>query len=180
MLDRLRLGLLGLTLCACSSAGPYGYSRAYSANDDEEDAVENASEYDPVMVQREPDSWKKQKITLFGVVTSRKEGSGGAAYLTLSMRTLAARNLCDDFDEETCRVTVSDHEHAIVHVLAKLNSDDHLGKLSVGAGSLLRIVGKLSDNVDPDDGMPVLEVNYYRHWPRDYYVTNADASHMRR
>jgi hypothetical protein len=95
------------------------------------------------------------------------------------MRTLSNRNLCDELDEETCRVTVSDKEHAVVHVLAKLKGDDQLGKLSVGAGSLLRVVGKLSDNVDPDDGMPVLEVNFYRHWPRDYYVTTADASHMR-
>ena len=184
MLDRLRLGLLGLTLVvgssACSSAGPYGYSKSYSPSDEEEDAVENASEYDPVMAQREPDSWKKQKVTLFGIVTSRKDGQGGAAYLTLSMRTLANRNLCDDFDEETCRVTVSDKEHAVVHVLAKLKGDDNLGKLSVGAGSLVRVVGKLSDNVDPDDGMPVLEVQFYRHWPRDFYVTNAASSHMRR
>ncbi len=179
MLDRLRFGLLGLTLLACSSAGPYGFSRTYSANDDEETAVESATEYDPVMAQREPDTWKKQKVTLFGIVTSRKEGAGGAAYLTLSMRTLANRNLCDTLDEETCRVTVSDREHAVVHALAKLNGDDQIGKLSVGAGSLVRVVGKLSDNVDPDDGMPVLEVQFYRHWPRDYYVTQASASHMR-
>ncbi len=180
MLDRLSFSLFGLTLLACSSAGPYGYSRAYSANDDEEAAVENASEYDPVMAQREPDTWKKQKIMLFGIVTSRKEGPGGAAYLTLSMRTLAERNLCDDFDEETCRVTVGDHEHVVVHALAKLKGDDQLGKFSVGAGSLVRVVGKLSDNVDPDDGMPVLEAQFYRHWPRGYFVTSADASHMRR
>jgi hypothetical protein len=180
MLDRLSLGLLGLTLFACSSAGPYGYSKTYSPHDDEEDAVANATEYDPIMVQREPDTWKKQKVMLFGIVTSRKEGNGGAAYLTLSMRTLANRNLCDDFDEETCRVTVSDKEHAVVHALAKLKGDDQLGKLSVGAGSLLRVVGKLSDDVDGDDGMPVLEVQYYRHWPRDYFVTSASSSHMRR
>jgi hypothetical protein len=54
MLERLFFGLAGLVLCACSSAGPYGYSRAYSALDEEEDAVENATEYDPVMAQRDP------------------------------------------------------------------------------------------------------------------------------
>jgi hypothetical protein len=180
MLDRLRPGLLALAVFGCSSAGPYGYSKAYSPIDDEEDAVENASEYDPVMAQREPETWKKQKVTLFGVVTSRKEGAGGAAYLTLSMRTLANRNLCDDFDEQTCRVTVSDKEHAVVHALAKLKGGDHLGNLSVNAGSLVRVVAKVSDDVDPDDGMPVLDVQFYRHWPRDYYVTTAASSHMRR
>ena len=105
MLDRLCLGLIGLTLFGCASAGPYGYSKTYSALDEEEDAVENASEYDPVMAQREPDAWKKQKIVLFGVVTSRKEGTAGAAYLTLSMRTLANRNLCDDRSLRPCRRT---------------------------------------------------------------------------
>jgi hypothetical protein len=180
MLERLFFGLAGLVLCACSSAGPYGYSRAYSALDEEEDAVENATEYDPVMAQRERDTWKQKQVMLFGLVTSRKEGAGGAAYLTLSMRTLAERNLCDDFDEETCRVTVSDREHAVVHALAKLKGDDQIGKLSVGPGSLVRVVGKLSDNVDNVDGLAVVEVQYYRHWPRDYFVTTAASSHMRR
>jgi hypothetical protein len=132
------------------------------------------------MAEREPDEWRKSKVWLFGVVRSRSEGPGGAAYLSLGMRTLAARNLCDDFEEETCRVTVSQKEHAVVHALAKLAANDNIGKESVGPGSLVRVVGRLSDSVDPNDGMPVLEVQYYRHWPRGYYVTTADASHMRK
>ena len=172
--------LLSLSLVGCSSAGPYGYSRDYSPLSAEEDAIEGAREYDPVMVQRDPDAWRKGKVTLFGVVRSRSEGPGGTAYLSLGMRTLAARNLCDDFEEETCRVTVGDREHAVVHVLAKLAANDNIGKESVGPGSLVRVVGKLSDSVDPNDGAPVLEAQYYRHWPRGFYVTSADASHMRR
>ncbi len=172
--------LLSVASVGCSSAGPYGYSRDYSPLSAEEEAVDGAREYDPIMAQREPDDWKKGKVMLFGVVRSRSEGPGGTAYLSLGMRTLAARNLCDDFEEETCRVTVGTKEHAIVHVLAKLDANDNIGKESVSAGSLVRVVGKLSDGVDPDDGMPVLEVQYYRHWPRGFYVTSADASHMRK
>jgi hypothetical protein len=172
--------IFSLASVGCSSAGPYGYSRDYSPLSAEEDAVEGAREYDPVMVQRDPDDWKKGKVMLFGVVRSRTEGPGGTAYLSLGMRSLAARNLCDDFEEETCRVTVGNKEHAIVHVLAKLGAGDDIGKESIGAGSLVRVVGKLADGVDPEDGTPVLEVQYYRHWPRGFYVTSADASHMRK
>ena len=41
-----------------------------------------------------------------------------------SVRTLEARNLCDTSDEDTCRVTVSDREHAAVHAHARLSGDD--------------------------------------------------------
>jgi hypothetical protein len=47
-------------------------------------------------------------------------------------------------------------------------------------GALVRVIGKLSDNVDATDGMPVIVASYYRHWPRNYYVTTAAAQHMRR
>ncbi|HEX3850810.1 MAG TPA: hypothetical protein VHW01_07570, partial [Polyangiaceae bacterium] len=83
-------------------------------------------------------------------------------------------------DEDTCRVTVSEHEHATLHANVKLESGDDVGQYSVGKGSLLRVIGKLSDEVDHDDGTPVLRVSYYRHWPRNFFVTTADAAHMTR
>ncbi|MFO0568375.1 MAG: hypothetical protein U0263_22125 [Polyangiaceae bacterium] len=170
----------GLALAGCHSPGQYGYARVYSPLSDEETAQKGAKEFDPVMVQRAPDEWRGKAVTLFGVVKARNPGPGGNADLTLSVRSLEPRNLCDTGDEDTCRVTVGDREHAIVHALSKLSGDDDIGKLSVGAGSLVRIVGTLSDNVDPDDGAQVVRVTYLRHWPRDYYVTTADRSHMRR
>jgi len=75
---------------------------------------------------------------------------------------------------------VSEHEHAVVHATIKLASEDDIGAHSVGPGSLLRVIGKLSDEVDPDDGSPVLRASYYRHWPRNFFVTTADAAHMQR
>lgn len=163
----------------CHSAGPYGYSRVYSPLDEEEDALEGAAPLDPVMVERERGDFKNKKLSFFGVVKSRKEAPGGKAYLTLGMRTLSPRNLCDEMDEETCRVTVSDREHAVVHVVAKLQGADDIGKLSVQFGSLLRVVGRLADDVDKDDGGLVLQALYTRHWPRDYYVTTEAREHMR-
>ena len=172
--------VLAFALFGCSSAGQYGHSRVYSALSAEDSAAEGSREYDPVMAERDKADWKKGTVSLFGVVKSRAAAKDGGAYVALSMRTLSDRNLCDDFDEDTCRVTVSEHEHAVLHVSLKLASEDDIGQYSVGKGSLLRVIGKLTDDVDPDDGSPVLRASYYRHWPRNFFVTTADAAHMTR
>ena len=178
----LALGLLGLPLLAlgCHSAGPYGFARTYQPLSPEDSAARDAREYDPVMADRDKDAWKKNTISVFGVVKNRTPAKGGGAYVTLSMRTLSERNLCEDFDEDTCRVTVSEHEHATVHAVLELAREDDIGEHSVGKGSLLRVIGKLTDEIDPDDGGAVLRVNYYRHWPRHYFVTTAAAPQMTR
>jgi hypothetical protein len=171
---------LPVLLLACHSAGPYGYSRTYQPLSAEDSAANGAREYDPVMAARDKEDWKKSPVSIFGIVKARSQSKDGGAYLTLSMRTLSDRNLCDDFDEDTCRVTVSEHEHAVVHASLKLSSEDDIGEHSVGKGSLVRVIGKLSDEVDPDDGTPVLRATYYRHWPRNFFVTTADKDHMQR
>ena len=172
--------VLTFALFGCGSAGQYGHSRAYQPLSAEDSAAEGSREYDPVMAERDKADWKKGTVSLFGVVKSRTAAKDGGAYVSLSMRTLSDRNLCDDFDEDTCRVTVSEHEHAVLHATLKLASEDDIGQNSVGKGSLLRVVGKLTDEVDPDDGTPVLRASYYRHWPRNFFVTTADAAHMTR
>ena len=170
--------VLALVSFGCGSAGPYGHSRAYQPLSAEDSAAEGAREYDPVMAERDKADWKKGTVSLFGIVKSRTAAKDGGAYVALSMRTLSDRNLCDDFDDDTCRVTVSEHEHAVLHATLKLSSEDDIGQNSVGKGSLLRVIGKLTDEVDPDDGTPVLRASYYRHWPRNFFVTTADAAHM--
>jgi hypothetical protein len=179
----MRLGIclaLAWGLSACHSAGPYGHSRTYTPLSDEGSAVARAKQYDPVMVSRMPEKWNGKSVWLFGVVKSRVQGPGGAADLTLGVHTLEPRNLCESGDEDSCRVTVSEREHGIVHALVKLSGDDDVGKLSVGTGSLLRVVGPITDRVNENDGSPVVRATYYRHWPRGYYVTTADRSHMKR
>jgi hypothetical protein len=170
------LALLFVT--GCSSAGPYGFSRTYSPLDAEEDAAEGAKEYDPVMAERDKAEWKKNKVSLFGIVNKRAAGPGGMAYVTLSVRTLEVRNLCEELDEATCRVTVGEREFAIVHALLKLSPGDDLGEKSLNRGSLVRVLGKLTDEVDPEDGTPVLKAEYYRHWPRNFFVTTASRPDM--
>ena len=168
-----------IVACACSSAGPYGYSREYSPLDEEEELLDGARELDPVDVERNAETWKKGRISVFGVVKERKQGPGGATDLTLSMRSLATRNLCDSRDEATCRVTISEREHALVHAIAALKGEDDLGRKAVMPGSLVRVIGRLAQGVDAKDGTYVLQAEYLRHWPRDEYVTMGERDSMR-
>ncbi len=169
---------LSLFTAACHSAGQYGYSKTYDALGPEESAAKGVREFDPVMAARERAEWKTTPVSVFGIVKSRAQSKNGSAYVTLSVRTLSERNLCESMDEDTCRVTVSEHEHAVIHAKLQLAADDDIGPHSVGQGSLLRVIGKLGDDVDPDDGSAIIQASYYRHWPRNFFVTTADRSHM--
>jgi hypothetical protein len=167
-------------LSGCRSAGPYGYAAEYAPTSEEQSAQAGAREYDPVMYAREPEAWRKGSAALFGIVTSRAPGPGGAAYLTLSVRKLETRNLCTNAnDEDTCRVTVSDRDFGVVHVLAALKPQDDMGEHSTGVGSLVRAVGVFGEDIDPADGKPTMRASFYRHWPRYFYVTRSSAELMR-
>ena len=169
-----------VTLVACGSAGPYGYSRAYSPTSDESDAESGSEHYDPVMARRLPKEWREKKVELFGVVLALAEGHDGLTDLTLSMRRLAARNLCEAGEEETCRVTVGDQELSRLHALVKLERESAVGDKQVGPRSLVRVIGKLEDQPNKDDGTDVLLGSFYRHWPPAEYVTEQARSYMRR
>jgi len=172
---------LALVLGAgCASAGQYGHSRAYSPLPAEETAAANSERYDPVMVRRLPQDWQQKTVELFGIVLGRAEGRDGLADLTLSVRRLAARNLCEAGEEDTCRVTVGDQELSRVHALVKLEQSEAIGKGSLKAQSLVRVIGKLEDHVNKDDGADIIVASYYRHWPAAEYVTEQARSYMRR
>lgn len=164
---------------ACSSAGQYGYSRIYEPLDEEEEAAENVRELDPVEVERAPEVWRSARVSVFGVVKARKDGDGGTADLLLSMRALAPRNLCDSLDEASCRVTVSEREHAELHAIVALAPNDDIGKHAVAPGSLVRVIGRLAQGVHKEDGALVIRAEYYRHWPYGEYVTTEARDHMR-
>lgn len=170
----------GLFAIACGSAGQYGHSKTYSSLGEEESAAAGVKDYDPVMAKRSPEKWKGLSVSAFGIVVSRNSGPGGASEVKLSLRNLEPRNLCESTDEDTCRVTVSEHEHAIVHAMLHLSAEDDLGEHSLGPGSLVRVIGVVADAVDPSDGEPVLQAKYYRHWPRGFYVTTAERKYMLR
>lgn len=172
--------LLAGVASGCGGAGPYGHAREYVPLSGEEKAAKGAVDYDPVMAKRMPDQWLGKKLSVFGIVKKRDAGTGGSAKVQLSVRILENRNLCENQrSESTCRVTVSEREHAVIHAQVKLKGDDDIGPKSVGIGSLVRVIGTMRDSVDASDGNPVIEVDYYRHWPRNFYVTTAARNQMR-
>src|SRR5258708_6692047 len=175
----LALALAGLVL-GCQGAGPYGHSARYAELAEERSAAVGARDYDPVMVERQAREWRKGSVTLFGVVEDRAPGPGGQALVKLSVRRREPRNLCQSqTDEESCRVTVSDKDFGVVWALMPLRGEDDIGPRSIGPRSLLRVVGRIGQDVSPNDGAPVVHATFYRHWPAFYYVTPASASDMR-
>lgn len=177
-LPSLATGLL-LTL-SCAGGGQYGYARAYSALDEEATALEGSETYDPVMARRLPQEWQTKRLNLFGVVVSRKAAANGKTDVLLSVRHLAARNLCESGEEDSCRVTVGDNEITRIHARLTLAQGDTVGKTNLKPRSLLRVVGKLQQEVDRKDGSNVIEAEFYRHWPPGFYVTNQAREYMRR
>jgi hypothetical protein len=165
---------------ACAGAGPYGHAAVYAPLSPETRAANGSKDYDPVMVQRQPDVWRAASVSLFGVVVARSPGPGGNAYLTLTVRRLEPRNHCEyATDESTCLTTVSDRDFGVIHALLVLRPEDDIGEHSLGIGSLVRVIGKLSQDPDPNDGNPVIRSTYYRHWPLNFYVTRASGAYMR-
>ncbi len=163
----------------CQGAGVYGHAPHYVELGDEEKAASGAREYDPVMAERQPDQWRHGKVSLFGVVQKREPGPGGQAKLTLGVRRLEPRNLCDkESDDDTCRVTVSDKDFGVVWALVSLHGEDDVGPRSVGPRSLVRVIGTIGQDVSPT-GAAVVHASYYRAWPAFTYVTRASATEMR-
>jgi hypothetical protein len=172
--------LFGALLVACHGAGPYGHSPKYVDLDDETAAAAGAREYDPVMVQRQPEVWRSGKTSLFGVVLSRTAGPSGQALLKVGVRRIELRNLCENAnDDDSCRVTVSDKDFGVVWALVSLHGEDDVRPHAVGMRSLVRVIGTIGQDVSPADGSPVLRAAWYRHWPAMFYVTRASARDMR-
>lgn len=164
-------------LSACHSPGPYGHSIEYAPLSEEEKAVHTALEYDPVMASRDAARWSQQSVSLFGIVEKRAKSSGPEVELTLSVRTLAPRNLCEETGEDSCRVTVSDREYGKIDARLKLTTNDAIGAQRVTINSLVRVVGKLEYQGDTPTA---IVGTYYRHFPRNEYVTMAARSYMTR
>ncbi|MGD0524904.1 MAG: hypothetical protein ABSE49_07165 [Polyangiaceae bacterium] len=174
------LAMLVWSTPGCYSAGAYGHAPRYVELSEETTAAAGAREYDPVMVERQPEEWRKGRVSLFGVVDTRTAGPGGQALLKLSVRRLDPRNLCvNEHDDDTCRVTVSDKDFGVVYALVTLRGDDDVGPRAVGQRSLVRIVGTVGQDVSPSDGAPIIHTTFARHWPAYFYVTRASAGQMR-
>ncbi|GAC1600196.1 MAG: hypothetical protein NVS3B20_21600 [Polyangiales bacterium] len=172
---RLALAATALPAIACSSGGRWGHARAYEPVKEESPAIADAKDLDAPMAQLKPEAWRGKKVRFFMVADERRPGPGGAAYLSGKMHTLNEINACaNKHDEDSCRVTIKPTGHELVHVVTRLVGEDDVGELRVGPGTLLRVVGTLSDKVDEDDGKLVIQASWYRQWPIGYYAKEGE------
>lgn len=170
----------GLALGGCASAGRYGYARTYVALDDE--AAVAARSEEPVYdeVRRAPEQFRGRTLSFFGVVRAVERGEGATSRLSLQVRTHQERHLCEEDSESTCRVTVSARDGGPFTAVVTLRPEDLEGENRLQTNSLVRVFGTVTPGEYDAEGGPVVQGQYYRHWPRGQYVTTASADLMRR
>jgi hypothetical protein len=172
---------LAISLTACGGAAQkYGFSREYEPLSEEEDYFETAEQVSYEELRRDPAVYQDRIVAWFGVVTVIDiDEETNLARAALDLRFHQERHLCADQFESSCRVTVSERSGGPFTAIMTLREEDAWGKNRVYTGSLLKVYGTPRDEFD-DQGGPILETKYYRHWPRAIYVTTASKNIMRR
>jgi hypothetical protein len=178
--SRLRwLCLAACALAGCGGSGPYGFSRTYDPLIGEKKHLERAQELPYEQVKATPYEYRATEIAWFGVVSALSELPDKRTQARLAFHVHQARHLCRDEYEDSCRVTVSESSPGDFSARLLLPESQNSGKERVWVGSLLKVYGKPTGDFD-EQGDPVIEVTYFRHWPRGYYVTTAQRAAMRR
>jgi hypothetical protein len=172
------LVLLACALGACGG-GQYGFARTYSPLASEQTHFDQAEEATYQDLLRDPRRFAKTEVGWFGTVSNVAAAADGRARLTLNLRAHQARHLCAEDSRSSCRVTVSEAQLGVFTVDLALKPDEINGKERIWVGSLLKVYGTHSGEYSEETG-PVLNVSYYRHWPRGLYVTTAARGSMRR
>lgn len=169
-------GVFGVVLGACGG-GQYGYTRTYEPLSEESDYLEAASPTPYEDVHRDPAAFRQTHVAWFGVVTDVRV-NGEEAIVSLTYRTHQERHLCADEREDSCRVTISARPGEEFSVRLRLHEEDRSGRKRLWVGSLLKVYGTPTGELDAQGG-PVLTAQYYRHWPHGTYVTTQAAGGMR-
>lgn len=169
----------------CAGAGPYGYAQVYAPLDAEQAAVDGSVPYDPSAVRRRAKQWQGRTVNAFVIVERVQSLKGNPSQLDVvaSLRTLQPRNLCQEPDESSCRVTVSDQSFDAVRVVLSQEvvwpkGGEHPD--SIQPGSLLRVIGKVTPPAADADEVPRIDATLVRHWPLKTYVTASNRDIMRR
>lgn len=170
---------LSFAVLGCGGGGQYGYSRNYSTVGDEGRYLERAEELSFEEVRRTRPE-EQHFITWFGVVRGIEDLGGGRLRVALSLRAHQDRHLCSGPGDDTCRVTVSEREIGTFSALITVRAEDlREGTTRLQNGSLLRVYGTANAETDATGG-PVIDTEWYRHWPPHYYVTTASRGSMLR
>jgi hypothetical protein len=173
------VALLALSLLSCGG-GRYGYDVKYRPVKAEKKWAKKVTEINYEEIRRDPMNYADATLGWFGVVEEVVAEQGGTFTLLCQYRTHQPRHLCEDkFDKKTCRVTVSKKSPGTFTTTVKATSeDDIMGKNKIQTKSLVKVYGKATGDYD-DEGGPVLETLWFRHWPPGQYVDTSAASFMR-
>jgi hypothetical protein len=172
--------LAACALTACGGAGPYGFARTYEPVSAEEPYLEEATYVGYEELRRDPEDYRSTTVGWFGVVTDFEEVEGSdRTKVHMTFRTHQDRHLCSDEFDSSCRVTVSEHEGGPFTAIVSVRPEHRSGRQRLWQGSLLKVYGSPTGDFD-DRGGPILEADWYRHWPRGKYVTTGARAVMRR
>ncbi len=130
-------------------------------------------------IKRDPMQYADVTVGWFGVVEEIISDQGGKVTVRCSYRTHQDRHLCEDkYDKKTCRVTVSKKSPGtFTTVVQPTEEQDILGKNKIQTKSLLKVYAKPTGDYD-DEGGPMLETSWFRHWPPGQYVDTSASSFM--
>jgi hypothetical protein len=176
------VGLLGLLLLVGCGGGRYGYARSYAPYGPEGRYLQREVDLSYEEVRRFPERHAEDLVGWFGVVREiqQLDRESGEARLVLDLRVHQDRHLCRDETSGSCRVTVSERGIGPFTAIVQVRPEDLAdGTDRLWTGSLLKIYGHVMDG-GTEEGGPVLQTEWYRHWPHGTYVTTAAAASMRR
>lgn len=181
-----RVGIVALSLLvglvAGCGGGQYGYARSYAPWGEEGTYLSREADLSYEEVRRFPERHADELIGWFGIVReiAQLDRATGEARLVLELHPHQERHLCADETSGSCRVTVSERGIGPFTVLVRVRPDDLAeGTGRLWAGSLVKVYGHVMDGGTEESG-PVLQADWYRHWPHGTYVTTAAAGRMRR
>jgi hypothetical protein len=175
----LVLTILTLVSSACGAGGQYNHARTYKPLGDEKGHYKAVDQHVSLEeVKRDPNGFKDNELGWFGVVTDVGEGSDGKSRLKFSLRAHQERHLCTGPNDDTCRLTVSEKDLGSFVADVDIRPEDRSGFDRLWVGSLVRVYGHPTGQYD-NDGAPLIDVEYYRHFPRGTFVTTAARMGMR-
>lgn len=165
--------------CGGSIASQYGYARQYEALDAEEAHLERAVDVSYEDVRRDPEAHGGKLLGWFGKVTHVERLASGRWRVSFEQRFHQPRHLCRDHAEDSCRVTITKRVGGPFSTELSPHHEDLAGKYRLQPGALVKLYGRPTGEFD-DDGGPILESVYYRHWPLGTFVRIGAAGAMRR
>ncbi len=167
-----------LVVTACG-AGRFGYDVKYRPLKAEKKWMGKTTQINYEEIRRDPLKYADVTVGWFGVVEEVLSDQGGKLSVLCSYRTHQDRHLCEDkFDSKTCRVTVSKKSPGTFSTTIEVTEEDEaLGKNKIQTNSLLKVYGHATGDYDSEGG-PMIETQWFRHWPPGQYVDTTAATFM--